>query len=288
MKKSLGQRIRGIFSRSPDTEEFFEELEDVLIEADLGSQYTADISDRLRSSARFNSREDVISALKEFLLEELSPAELGLDARRLNVLLVLGVNGVGKTTNLAKLAFRLDREWDRPGVVLAAGDTFRAAAVEQIAMHAERLDLRLVRQTTGADAGAVIYDAVTSARSRGEKVVLADTAGRMHNRKDLVKELEKIDGIVKRQAGGDVVYRKILVLDATTGQNALQQAEVFRDAVGIDAVLLAKYDSSARGGILLPVSRRLGLSCAWLGTGERYEDLVPFDPRRYVDELLAP
>jgi fused signal recognition particle receptor len=168
--------------------------------------------------------------------------------------------------------------------VLAAGDTFRAAAVEQLTTHGDRLGLRTVKQSTGADAGAVIYDALASAKSRNEQLVLADTAGRMHNRANLVAELEKIDKIIRRH---DAVYKRVLVLDATTGQNALRQAEIFHEAVGVDAVILAKYDSTAKGGILVPVSRSLHIPCAFLGRGEKYGDLEPFDPDRYLEELLG-
>lgn len=287
-KKGLGSRLRDLFTRGSQAEEFYEELEDLLIEADLGAGVTMNLVDRLRSSGGGKSRDDLSARLREFLLADLAPADLALDRDRLNVVLVLGVNGVGKTTNLAKLAHHYQREWPEAGILLAAGDTFRAAAVEQLSTHAERLGVRIVRQETGSDAGAVIYDAITSARSRGDRIVLADTAGRMHNRADLVKELEKIHGIIRKLAGDEVVYRKILVVDATTGQNVLRQAELFHEAVGVDAVLLAKYDSTARGGILVPLQQNLGLRCGWLGTGERYEDLRPFSPADYVEELLAP
>ncbi|MFP4210423.1 MAG: signal recognition particle-docking protein FtsY [Alkalispirochaeta sp.] len=286
-KKSFGRRIRDLFSRGGDTEELYEELEDLLIEADLGAQFTMELSDRLQRSAGRGGREEILAVLKEMIRAELTPVEVTIDPEKLNVILVLGVNGVGKTTNLAKLAHRYKAEYPDLGIVLAAGDTFRAAAVEQIATHAERLGVRLVRQSTGADAGAVIYDAVSSARSRGERIVLADTAGRMHNRADLVRELEKIHGIVRKLAGDDVNYRKLLVIDATTGQNALRQAEMFHEAVGIDAVLLAKFDSSARGGILVPLARQIKVNCAWIGTGEGYDNLERFDPGEYVESLLG-
>ncbi len=287
-KKTLGQRLRSLFSGSGGLEEFFEELEDLLIEADLGAHFTMELSDRLKSSGRYTSKEETLHAVREMILEELSVADVGLQRERLNVILMLGVNGVGKTTNLAKLAYYYQREWPKEGIVLAAGDTFRAAAVEQISTHAERLGLRIVRQDTGSDAGAVIYDAVSSARNRGDRLVLADTAGRMHNRTHLIRELEKIHGIVRKLTDDNVIYRKVLVLDATTGQNALRQAEMFHEAVGVDAILLAKYDSSARGGILVPLQRRIGISCAWLGTGESYDSLRVFDPREYVESLLEP
>lgn len=287
-KKRLGTRLRELLRGGSLSDEFYEELEDLLIEADLGTQVTMEISDQLRGSSGIRTQEQLLERVRELLLQGLAPANLGLDRDRLNVVLLLGVNGVGKTTNLAKIAHWYRSTWPQAGIVLAAGDTFRAAAVEQLSLHGERLGLRVVRQSTGSDAGAVIYDAVTSAKSRGDRLVLADTAGRMHNRANLIKELEKIHGIIRKAAGDEAIYRKILVVDGTTGQNAMQQAELFHQAVEVDAVLLAKYDSTARGGILVPLQRRLGLSCCWLGTGERYEDLRPFSPAEYVDELLAP
>ncbi|POR01643.1 signal recognition particle-docking protein FtsY [Alkalispirochaeta sphaeroplastigenens] len=287
-KKRFGLRLRELFSLGGQEDDFYEELEDLLIEADLGASVTMALVDHLRESRRSRDREGLLQALRELLLDGLAPAELNLDPQRLNVVLFLGVNGVGKTTNLAKCARWYQREWPQAGILLAAGDTFRAAAVEQLSLHAERLGVRIVRQGTGSDAGAVVYDAITSAQSRGERLVLADTAGRMHNRADLVRELEKIHGIIRKLTGSEAVYRKILVIDGTTGQNALRQAELFHEAVGVDAVLLSKYDSSARGGVLVPLQRSLGLQCGWLGTGESYEDLRRFSPEAYVDDLLAP
>jgi fused signal recognition particle receptor len=286
-KKTLGQRLKNLFSFSGDTDEFFEELEEMLIEADLGAQFAMELSDRLRGAGGIRSRENLVAALRGEFLQELRVGDPQLDRERLNVVLVLGVNGVGKTTNLAKLAHLYQREWPGTGITLAAGDTFRAAAVEQLVTHGERLGVRVIRQSTGSDAGAVIWDALESARARGDRLLLADTAGRMHNKANLVAELEKIHGIIRKKAGEDVIYRKVLVVDATTGQNALRQAELFHEAVGIDGVLLTKYDSTGRGGILVPLARRLGLGCIWIGTGEGYDDLHRFDPETYVDELIA-
>ncbi|MCG8478015.1 MAG: signal recognition particle-docking protein FtsY [Spirochaetales bacterium] len=287
-KKKLGERLRDLFSFTTNSDEFYEELEDLLIEADLGAQFVMELSDRLRSQLRVKSREDLVSALRETLLEELKTTDLALDRERLNIVLVLGVNGVGKTTNLAKIARVYQREWPDAGIVLAAGDTFRAAAVEQLTLHAEGLGVRIVKQSTGSDAGAVIWDAIDSAEAKGERILLADTAGRMHNRADLVQELGKIDGIIRKRATDRVVYRKLLVVDGTTGQNALRQAELFHETVGVDGLVLSKYDSTARGGVLVPLARQLGLGCIWLGTGEGYDDLRRFDPATYVEELIAP
>jgi fused signal recognition particle receptor len=203
----------------------------------------------------------------------------------LNLYLFLGVNGVGKTTSLAKLAFWLGQQGRGP-VVLAAGDTFRAAAAEQLQLHGQRQSLRVVAQKHGADPGAVLYDALESAKAQGDRVVLADTAGRLHNKAHLVKELQKIDKIARDKVAGGV-YQKILVLDATTGQNAFQQAQVFHKAVGIDAVVLSKYDSSGKGGIVVAVSRELGLPFAFFGTGEKPQDFRAFDVETFLDGLLG-
>jgi fused signal recognition particle receptor len=287
--KGLGARLKELFTRAPDTEEFYEELEDLLIEADIGSAVTMAAVDELRAAARgerLSSREDVLSALSHILAGYLRAYRLELDPARLNVLLVLGVNGVGKTTTIAKIARYFEGETGTEGVVLAAGDTFRAAAIDQLSLHGERLGVRTVKQAPGADPGAVIYDALESARSREARLVLADTAGRMHSKQNLVNELAKIDKVIRNRAG-DAAYRKLLVIDATTGQNALRQAEIFHEAVGIDAVILAKYDSTAKGGILVPLSKELEIPCAFLGRGETYDSLVPFDVEEYLSDLLG-
>jgi fused signal recognition particle receptor len=196
------------------------------------------------------------------------------------------VNGVGKTTIIAKMAHRFIKS-GAGNVVLAAGDTFRAAAIDQLEIHGERVGARVVKQDHGSDPGAVIYDAVSSAESRGERIIIADTAGRMHNRANLIKELAKIDRIASERLGENGIYKKILVIDATTGQNGMRQAETFHEAVGVDAVVLTKYDSSAKGGLVAAIGMKMGLPFAYLGRGEGMDDLVPFDPDTYLDELLA-
>lgn len=288
LHKRLGARLKELFRPGRDREEFYDDLEDLLIEADIGAHLAIEIGDALRKLRRLNSREELVAALRGILLEGLTPASLDLDPQVLNIVLVLGVNGVGKTTSIAKLVQRYQNEWPGAGITIAAGDTFRAAAIEQLETHGERLGVRVIKQAIGSDAGAVIWDAVSSARARGDRLLFADTAGRMHNRADLVRELEKIHAIVLKHDDGSIRYRKLLVIDATTGQNALQQAEMFHQAVGVDAVMLSKYDSSARGGILISLSRRIGLGCAYLGTGESYDAIRAFDPEQYVDEILAP
>ncbi len=284
--KGLGGRIRQLFSRGKFDDTLFEQLEDLLIEADVGSKVTAEIVDALRDSGPFESSDAVMDALRAGIGARLKATELNPNPDTVTLYVVLGVNGTGKTTTIAKLARYFRDERGIPGVVLAAGDTFRAAAVNQLAVHGERLGIRVVQQGQNADPGAVIYDALESAASRGERLVLADTAGRMHTRKDLVSQLEKIDRIVRRKMNPEN-YRRLLVIDATTGQNGLRQAELFHEAVGIDAAVIAKCDSTAKGGIAVPLGANLGIPVAFLGTGERYEHLEPFTVDRYLERLLS-
>jgi fused signal recognition particle receptor len=289
MKKGLAAKLRSLFGIGVETEQFYEELEDSLVEADLGASVAVEVSDALRAAARsgrLSSEMDLRAALCDILIARVKVADLRPDPDRLNVYLVLGVNGVGKTTTIAKLAHHFRARLGVKAVVFAAGDTFRAAAVEQLSIHAERLNVRIVRQGHGADPGAVIYDAVQSAVARGESVVLADTAGRMHNKANLVAELQKIDRIVAGRSA-DCNYQRILVIDATTGQNGLRQAEIFHEAIGVDAAVLTKYDSTAKGGIVVPVCSTFGILFAYIGSGESYEDLRPFDPRAYAEELVG-
>ena len=289
--KDVGRKIRDLFGRrGAANEAFFEELEDLLVEADFGSVAAVELVDELRAKAGASAagldRDGLVSELKALLRLSLLSSDLTPDPEKLNIYLILGVNGVGKTTTIAKMVHRF-RKSGITDVVLAAGDTFRAAAIDQLEIHAGRVGARLVKQQHGSDPAAVIYDAITSARSRGEKLILADTAGRMHNRANLVKELEKIDRIVRERSGDGSIYKKILVIDATTGQNGMRQAETFHQAVGVDAVILTKYDSSAKGGLVAAISRKLNLPFAYLGRGEGMDDLIPFDADEYLNELLA-
>ena len=198
----------------------------------------------------------------------------------------MGVNGVGKTTTIAKLADYYRREKKIEGIVLSAGDTFRAGAIEQLSLHGSRLGFRVVSQAAGADPGAVVFDSIESARARGEKLVLADTAGRMHNKTNLIRELQKIDKVIQSKLGNGL-YRKVLVIDAVTGQNGLRQAEIFHEAVKVDSIVLTKYDGTAKGGIAIAISRDLGIPLSFVGVGEKITDLRPFDKEIYLDGLLG-
>ncbi len=287
-KPGLGERLKKIFTKSELGENFYEDFEDMLIEGDIGAASAMDISDKLR--AKFGkkgplSKEEISEELKNILSNMVKSADPAVDPDRTTILMVLGVNGVGKTTTIAKMADFYRREYNIEPV-LSAGDTFRAAAIDQLKLHGERLDLKVIHQQPGSDPGAVIYDSIESAKSRGSKMIIADTAGRMHNKSHLVKELQKIDKIISSRAA-DSEYRKILVIDATTGQNGFRQAEMFHEAVGIDQIVLTKYDSSAKGGIAVSISSRLGLPFSFIGTGEKYSDLKPFDSGDYIERLLS-
>lgn len=286
-KKGFFQKLRDLFFGN-GSDETFEAIEDLLIEADLGYKTASSLTAELRTiarSGRLTTKESLFAALKDLLRPMILVKPLEFRPDGLNLYLFLGVNGVGKTTSLAKLAYAFVKQGRGP-VVLAAGDTFRAAAAEQLQLHGQRQNLRVVAQKHGADPGAVLYDALESAQAQGDRAVLADTAGRLHNKTHLVKELQKIDKIAREKVNGGV-YQKILVLDATTGQNAYQQAQVFHEAVGVDAVILSKYDSSGKGGIVVAVSRELGLPFAYFGTGEKPQDFQPFDVDAFLDGLLG-
>ncbi|MDA3851713.1 MAG: signal recognition particle-docking protein FtsY, partial [Spirochaetaceae bacterium] len=234
---------------------------------------------------RVNSQEGILGELREILQGYLTQQSLEVQPDKLNLFLILGVNGVGKTTTIAKLAYYYQQQGVQ-GIAMSAGDTFRAGAIDQLKIHGERTSCRVVSQQPGADPGAVIYDTIESAQNKGESLILADTAGRMHTKKNLVKELEKVDKVVSRRMGQGI-YKKILVIDSTTGQNGLHQAEVFHEAVGVDGLILTKYDSTARGGLLLAISRKLKLPIFFIGRGEGLDHLDAFDTQSYLDDLLS-
>ena len=290
--QGIGRRLRELLQSKEFGEDFYEELEDAMIEADMGVRVASETSEALHAAAAtqgIRTREGLRAALKDLVRGYLLAREIPLAPGRLNVLLILGVNGVGKTTTIAKLAHHFMAHQGRKDILLVAGDTFRAAAIEQLSLLGGRLGLPVIAQEPGADPGAVIFDGISSAAARGMGLVIADTAGRLHNRDALVKELAKIDKIVKARVDGPTgSYRKILVLDATTGQNSLAQAEVFHRAVGIDALVLSKADSTAKGGMVVPVCRELHIPFAYVGLGEKLDDLEVFDPDQYLATLFGP
>ncbi|MCI6115313.1 MAG: signal recognition particle-docking protein FtsY [Spirochaetales bacterium] len=280
-------KIKQLFSSRKIDEAFFEELEDTLIEGDLGARLTDEIIETLRKEAKAKNlveAADLQKLMKELLSQYIHAYDVELKDG-LNVFMILGVNGVGKTTSIAKMAKWYTKKGEK--VLLAAADTFRAAAVDQLDIHAERLGMRIVKQKMGSDPGAVVYDAVTSAIAQGDDLVLADTAGRMHNKENLMRELQKMDKIVKGRGVKEENYKKFIVIDATTGQNGLSQAMLFNQAVKLDGVILTKYDSAAKGGALVQIGKNLGIPIAFVGTGEGYDDIHPFDKEEYLDALIG-
>ena len=283
----FSSKIKQLFSTRKIDEEFFEELEDTLIEGDLGARLTDEISETLRKEAKakgITEASELQNLMKNLLSEYVHSYDVSLK-EGLNVFMILGVNGVGKTTSIAKMAKWYTKKGNK--VLLAAADTFRAAAVDQLDIHADRLGLRIVKQKMGSDPGAVVYDAVTSAIAQGDDLVPADTAGRMHNKENLMRELQKMDKIVKGRGVKEENYKKFIVIDATTGQNGLSQAMLFNQAVKLDGVILTKYDSAAKGGALVQIGKNLGLPIAFVGTGEGYDDIHPFDKEEYLNALIG-
>lgn len=264
-------------------------LEEALIAADAGVALSVRLSDEIRNDVRthrITTAEELRPAVRQRLLKLLGGAEGGrkTGGARPRITLVVGVNGTGKTTTVAKLAKR--RKEAGSSVVLAAADTFRAAAVEQLQVWADRVDAPVVHQQEGADPAAVVFDAITAARSRNIDEVLVDTAGRLHTRANLMKELEKVKGVAAREVDG-APHEVLLVLDATTGSNGIEQAQQFGATAGVDGVVLTKLDGTAKGGVVLAIAESLKLPVRWIGVGEGVDDLLPFDAEDFVDSLLA-
>ena len=289
MKKSFGKKLKSLFSKgSSINDDFYDELTDMLVEGDIGAKTAFELVDELQavcSKEKIREQDGIIAKLRELLLKDVKAVTLEPEAGKQNVWMMLGVNGVGKTTTAAKLSDYL-KSRGTDNIVLASADTFRAAAIEQLAMHGERLGVRVVSHQHGSDPSAVVYDAADALRAKGPGIVIADTAGRLHNKENLVRELQKIDRTCSLKAD-EGCYKKILVIDATTGQNALRQAEVFNEAVKIDAIIMTKYDSTAKGGVAVSIGRELGLPVAFVCTGEGYKDIGPFDAEAYINDFLG-
>ena len=268
-------------------DEFYDELEDSLILADLGATVAHDAVKKLRDVVYQKSiqhGDDVKQALREILIEKLNVGDTALDlSTQPSVVLVIGVNGVGKTTSIGKLAHRLKGEGKR--VLLCAADTFRAAAADQLEIWANRAECEIVRSVEGADPGAVLFDSLAAAKARNVDVVLCDTAGRLHNKVNLMNELSKLRKIIDRELP-DAAKETLLVLDATTGQNGLQQAKVFRETAGLTGIILTKLDGTAKGGICVAIAQELGVPVKFVGLGEGIDDLKPFDAEEYVKALI--
>jgi fused signal recognition particle receptor len=288
--ENLVQGMGTLFlGRKEIDEDLLEELESRLLMADVGIEATREIIDHLTlrvSRKELTHAEGLQAALREELLALLKPCEQALDVggRKPYVILMVGVNGVGKTTTIGKLAKRYLGEGR--SVMLAAGDTFRAAAVEQLQVWGERNGVPVVAQHTGADSASVLYDALQAARSRGVDVLIADTAGRLHNKDNLMEELKKVVRVMAK-LDPDAPHEVMLVLDAGTGQNALSQADQFRQWVGVSGITLTKLDGTAKGGVIFAIARKLGLPIRYIGVGEAVDDLRPFAATEFIEALFA-
>ena len=284
----LGSGLSSVLEADrPIDETLWEELEELLVAADLGAAMAADFVNRGREEVMYGTvtrAGQLRPVLRRFLVETLGPARpLALEARP-SVVLTLGVNGSGKTTTCAKLAAALKA--DGRHVMLAAADTFRAAAIEQLETWGRRIDVEVVRQAAGSDPAAVVFDAVKAAMARSADVLVIDTAGRLHTKSNLMDELSKLKRVIQRQVPG-APHESLMVLDAPTGQNGFAQAKMFHEAIGLTGVALTKLDGTAKGGIALAIAGELGTPVKLIGTGEGLEDLRPFDSREFARALLA-
>ena len=286
-KNSMMQKVDDLFKAFVKVDEdLLEELEELLIEADVGVNTSVEVVDELREtikSERISDSEEAKAALRKILANMIGEGEaLKLDTKP-SVILVIGVNGVGKTTSIAKIAKLLKDDGKK--VVLAAADTFRAAAIDQLQVWADRVDVELIKHSEGSDPAAVVYDATSAAKNRGADVLIVDTAGRLHNKKNLMDELAKIDRVINRELPG-ASRETLLVLDATTGQNAVNQAKEFKNSAELTGLVLTKLDGTAKGGIVFSIKEELGIPVKFIGVGEKMEDLQPFDAESFVQALF--
>lgn len=283
-KDALSKKLFFAFSARELNDEFYESLEEALLTADVGITATENLIEQLKEEifrSKIKNTQDAKEVLKRLMIEdidyEIPQYEYPL------VILLSGVNGVGKTTAIGKLANMFKQQGK--SVVIAAADTFRAAASDQLEVWGERAGVRVIRHEEGSDPAAVVFDAVASAKARGNDVILVDTAGRLHNKKNLMAELQKICRVVERELP-NADFRKYLVLDATTGQNAVSQAQIFSEDIDTDGIILTKLDGTAKGGVVLAISDEIGLPVVYVGVGEKIDDLIPFDAADFIDALI--
>ena len=294
MKEGLSKTRKGITGRIDELlryyreidDDFFDDLEETLIISDIGYETSNKIIEDLRKwvkDEKIGNVDQIKAILKENISQILEKDSKGLDLPSPTVILVVGVNGVGKTTTIGKLANILRSNGKK--VLLAAADTFRAAAAEQLEIWANRAGVDIVRHNEGADPAAVVYDAIQAAKSRDRDVLICDTAGRLHNKKNLMNELEKIKRVIDREM--PEAHREVLlILDATTGQNAISQASMFKDTVGITGIVLTKLDGTAKGGVVIAIKSQLDIPIYYIGVGEQMDDLQPFDPQAFAEGLF--
>lgn len=284
-KKSFGEKLKYAFTGNDIDQDFYDELEEILISSDIGGNTSQEIIERLQKVNKENkikSTEDSREALKNILIDILSKNQ-GAKFNFPCVIMVVGVNGVGKTTTIGKLAQKFDKQGKK--VVLVAGDTFRAAAGEQLEVWADRAKVKIVSSVQGADPASVVFDGISSAKARNADVLIIDTAGRLHNKVNLMEELKKINRIVEKNYP-NAQYHKMIVVDATTGQNALSQVELFNQAISLTDIAITKLDGSSKGGFLIPLSNDYNLPIRFVGVGETAEDLLDFDAKEFVEGIF--
>ena len=284
-KKTFGEKLKYAFTGNDLDQNFFDELEFVLLSGDLGANTTSTILEELKSRAKQNKikkTEDAKKLLKDILVEILQKAK-AQDYTYPTIIMVVGVNGVGKTTTIGKIAERYAKANKNPLVV--AGDTFRAAAGEQLEVWAKRAKVKIVGSSEGADPASVVFDGLSSAKARGNDVIVIDTAGRLHNKVNLMEELKKMDRIVQKQYP-EAEYHKMIVIDGTTGQNAISQVKMFNDAIGLTDIAVTKLDGTSKGGFLFGLASEFEIPIRYVGVGESAEDLLDFDAKDFVDSIF--
>ena len=290
-KKGFFGKLKEMLLGKTIDDDLYEELEELLIQSDIGMNMTMQLVEELEKSVsrkKLKTSEQIYDELKELLKAKLiyndeSSTKLKLQDGKLNILLVVGVNGVGKTTSIGKIAKKLKDSGKK--VIIGAGDTFRAAAIEQVEEWGKRTGVEVVKQAHGSDPAAVIFDTVKTAKNRGFDVAILDTAGRLHNKRDLMKELEKINKIIREQSG-ETDFETLLVIDSTTGQNGLEQARIFNEIVDLTGIILTKFDGTAKGGIIFPITEELKKPIKFIGVGEGIEDLREFDTKEFVEAMF--
>lgn len=283
-KDNIGKKIFAAFSGRALDDDFYEELEEAMLTADMGVTATEQILDEFKDEVyreKITDTEKAKNLLKRIMVDSISYDIPDYDYPL--VILLAGVNGVGKTTAIGKLANYFKSIGK--SVVVAAADTFRAAASDQLEVWADRANVRIIKHKEGSDPASVVFDAISSAKARGDDVILVDTAGRLHNKKNLMDELKKIHKVIIRELP-NADYRSYIVLDATTGQNALSQVEIFSEAIDIDGIILTKLDGTAKGGVVMAISAEHEIPVVFVGVGEKIDDLLPFDPEEFVDAIF--
>ncbi len=284
MFKRFFEKVKYAFTKTELNDDFYDELEALLVSSDMGVETAIDIMDELKAICKSKLIKDSDSASKE--LKQILISKLQLDKVNFNyplIITVVGVNGVGKTTTIAKMTKFFTSQ--KKSVVLAAGDTFRAAATEQLSMWADKLKVRIVKQGEGADSASVVFDAITSAKAKNADVLIVDTAGRLHTKTNLMKELEKINNIIHRE-WPEAMKLNLIVLDASIGQNSIAQVKAFKESVAIDGIVLTKLDGTSKGGVVYPIINDLKVPIIFTCFGEKVDDIMPFDCENFVDKIL--